>query len=372
MKALTYWPSIPRFLMARVLGKRYPVRLLPLRLDHLPEPEPRPGFEQLRVRLSGICGSDLALLYGKNSPALSPFFSFPAVLGHEIVAELGGVRVVVNPLLSCLERNLPPCPACGRGDDHLCQNVCEGNLSPGMVGFCRDLAGGWAERILVHRGRIHPLPEDIADRRAVLAEPLAVVLRGIQRSLATNWPREILVIGAGTIGLLAIKTIRLLGFAGPLHAVVRRARQAELARALGATHLHPSTTAAQAFAGAKRYRGVFNSTSWRGGFAAVVEASGNPSALQEASWAVEEGGRVLLLGAPGQALHDFSPYWFRDIRLFGSYTYNREEFAQAVQLLPQAEGIEALVGPPYALEAWPQAIEAASHRKGVKVVFKPQ
>jgi threonine dehydrogenase-like Zn-dependent dehydrogenase len=371
VKALTYWPSIPRFVAARVLGKRYPPRLLPLRLTSLPEPEARLGFEQLRVRLSGICGSDLALLYGKNSPALSPFFSFPAVLGHEILAELGGVRVVVNPLLSCLERDLPPCPACGRGDDHLCQNVSEGKLSPGMVGFCRDLPGGWAERILVHRGRIYPIAEGIPDRRAVLAEPLAVVLRGIQRSLASSWPREILVIGAGTIGLLAIKTLRLLGFTGPLHAVARRTRQAELARALGATYLHPSIKAAQEFAGAKRYRGVLNSMAWRGGFAGVIEASGNPSALQEASWATEEGGRLLLLGAPGQALHDFSPYWFRDIRLFGSYTYNRAEFAQAVQLLPEAEGIEGLVGEPYALEAWPQAIEVASHRKGVKVVFKP-
>ncbi|MCV4697663.1 alcohol dehydrogenase catalytic domain-containing protein, partial [Escherichia coli] len=89
-----------------------PARALPLRLTALPEPERPEGFERLKVRLSGICGSDLALLYGKNSPSLSPMFSFPAVLGHEILAELGGVRVVVNPVLSCLERGLPDCPAC--------------------------------------------------------------------------------------------------------------------------------------------------------------------------------------------------------------------------------------------------------------------
>ena len=85
MKALTYFPSIPRYLLARALGKRYPVGALPLRLKDLPDPAVPEGFVPVRVRMAGICGSDLALLYGKNSPRLSPFFSFPAVLGHEIL-----------------------------------------------------------------------------------------------------------------------------------------------------------------------------------------------------------------------------------------------------------------------------------------------
>ncbi len=82
MRALEYFPSIPRYLAARALGKRYPLGALPLRLVDLPEPEPPPGWVRARVRLAGICGSDLALLLGKNSPQLSPFFSFPAVLGR--------------------------------------------------------------------------------------------------------------------------------------------------------------------------------------------------------------------------------------------------------------------------------------------------
>jgi threonine dehydrogenase-like Zn-dependent dehydrogenase len=372
MRALVYTPSIPRYVAARLLGKRYPVKALSLRLQRIPEPAPRPGFERLKVRLSGICGSDLALLYGKNAPSLSPFFSFPAVLGHEILAELGGVRVVVNPVLSCLERGLPECPACQRGEDHLCLNVAEGNLAPGMIGFCSDLPGGWSERILAHRERIHPVPEGVPDERAVLTEPLAVTLHGVRRAFEGTWPRELLIVGAGTIGLLTIKALRLLGFSGSLAVVARHTRQAELARLLGANQVYASVAAAQQAHRSRRYRSLLGGSSWRGGFEAVVEASGSPLGLQEASWAVEEGGRILLLGAPGNAVHDFSPYWFRELRVIGSYCYSWDDFALAVRLLPEAEDLEALISGVYPLEAWPDALQAALRHRGAKVLFRPQ
>ncbi len=387
MRGLLFTPSIPRYAAARLLGKRYPPRALSLQLATLPEPERPQGFERLKVRLSGICGSDLALLYGKQAPTLSGMFSFPAVLGHEILAELGGVRVAVNPVLACLERGLPDCPACARGDDHLCLNVAEGNFAPGMLGFCKDLGGGWAQRMVAHRERIFPISESVPDERAVLTEPAAVVLHGLRQAWGEgrlqakprpnpethrmNWPAQILVIGAGTIGLLAVKMLRVLGFEGSLWAVARHPRQAELARRLGANQVFSSTYAAQQAAGARRYRGILGSTAWRGGFEGVVEASGSPRGLQEASWAVQEGGRVLLLGAPATALHDFSPYWFREIGLIGSYAYSWDDFAQTVKLLPEMEGVEAMVTHKFGLEAWPEAIKTAATRRGIKVVFKP-
>jgi threonine dehydrogenase-like Zn-dependent dehydrogenase len=103
----------------------------------------------------------------------------------------------------------------------------------------------------------------------------------------------------------------------------------------------------------------------------VVEASGSPAGLQEASWAVREGGRVLLLGAPATAFHDFSPYWFREVGLIGSYAYGWDDFAQTVGLLPEMSGVEQMVTHQFALEAWPEAIKTAVRRRGVKVVFRP-
>lgn len=359
-RGIRYTSSIPRFALARLLGKRYPVQALPLQLVNLPPVASPAGWEVLRVRLAGICGSDLSLLYGKNSPALSPFFSFPAILGHEVLAETGGVRVAVNPLLTVAESH----------PDQLSREILPGHSSE-MLGFSADCPGGWADLMVAPVHRLHPVPDSVSDACAVLAEPLAVVVRAAQQ-LQSHWPGEILVIGAGTIGLLLVKTLRLLGYGGPLHVVARRPRQAELAQLFGANAVHASTVAAQEALGARPYRGLLGSVAWRGGFSAVVEASGSPAGLQEASWAVREGGKVVLVGAPGLALHDLAPYWYREIQLVGTYVYSPAQFGLALELLTQAPDLEQLIGPRFPLEAWPQAIRAALKYKGSKVLFQPQ
>lgn len=372
MKALRYYPSVPRYLLAGRLGTRYPIAQLPLRLERLPAPQIPPGWQRVKVRLSGICGSDLSLLYGKNSPRLSPFFSFPAVLGHEILGEVEGVRVVVNPLLACRERGVEPCAACQGGEDGRCQKPAEGAFAPGMLGFCRDLPGGWGETVAVHPDRLYPIPDTVPDARAVLAEPLAVALRGLSLAFPGGPPASLLVVGAGTIGLLTVVALRLTGYGGELHAVARHLVQADMARQLGADRVHGSVAEAAEAVGAKAYRAIIGPPAWRGGFGAVVDAAGSASSLEQASWAVAEGGTLLLLGAPGHLRHDLSPYWFRELRLVGSYVYRREDFAKAVSLLAEAEGLERLVGASYPLEEWREALGAVRTRRAVKVVFAPQ
>ncbi|AFV76116.1 theronine dehydrogenase-like Zn-dependent dehydrogenase [Thermus oshimai JL-2] len=361
MKALLYTPSLPRFFAARALGKRFPVRALPLALKELPPPE-RPGFRRVRVLLSGVCGSDLALLYGKSPPSLSPFFSFPAVLGHEILGEVEGVRVAVNPLLACLERGLPPCPMCQQGEEGLCQNLAEGALAPGMLGYNRDLPGGWGEWTLAREERLYPIPEGVPDERAVLAEPLAVVLRGLRRF--QPWPEEVLILGMGTIGLLTLRLLRALGYGGRVYAVAKHPHQAEKARAFGANRVFGSAREALEER-ARRYRYLLFE-GHRGGYRGVVEASGSGRGFREALALAAEGGRVLLLGAPGVEWADLSPFWFKEVGLVGSYTYTREEFREAVALLPELSGLEGLVGGVFPLAAWPEALLS----KG-KALFRP-
>lgn len=370
MKALVYTASIPRYLLARALGKRMPLGLLPLRLRELPEPKPPPGWEKGRVLLSGICGSDLALLLGKSSPRLAPFFSFPAVLGHEIVAEVGGVRAAINPLLACRERGLPPCEACAQGEDALCQNVAEGALAPGMLGYHRDLPGGWGEWIVVHPARVHPLPGKMPTERGILAEPLAVVLRGLR--LAPPEPKTpVLVLGAGTLGLLTVSALKLLGHAGEIHVVARHLLQGQMAKAFGATVVHRSPSDAVKLVGGKSYRAPLGPPAWRGGFAYVIDAAGTKTSFDQALWAVREGGTVLLLGAPGAMKLDLSPLWFRGLRVFGTYTYSEQDFRKAVEMLSEAEGLEKLVTHTFPLTDFRQALRTVFSRRGIKVAFRP-
>lgn len=370
MKALRCRPSIPRYLLARALGKRYPVFLLPLRLVDIAEPCAPPGWKRVKVRLCGVCGSDLALLYGKNSPRLSPFFSFPAVLGHEILGESDGKRVVVNPNLACRERGLELCAACVRGEEGICQNTSDGSIAPGMLGFCRDLPGGWVEEIVAHPDMIHSVPDGVPDERAVLAEPLAVVLRGL-RNLDFSTDLKTLVIGAGSIGLVAVRLMRVLGYKGEIHVGARYPRQAELAIELGADRVHSDVREAAREVGAKSYRAIIGPPGWRGGFDAVIDAAGSKTSLGQASWATREGGKLLLLGSPGEMKHDFSPHWFGEVKLLGSYIYSNADFRRAVELLSKIEGIEKLVTHKFLLSDWRKAISTLIRREGIKVVFEP-
>ena len=108
---------------------------------------------------------------GLGDSALNGLFSFPTVLGHEVVAdvvELGpgydgpevGTRVVLNPWLSCVPRGIDPiCGSCQSGDFSLCWHFTEGDLAPGIhTGTCRDAPGGFADILARSRDDAPPRP----------------------------------------------------------------------------------------------------------------------------------------------------------------------------------------------------------------------
>ncbi|MGE5483142.1 MAG: zinc-dependent alcohol dehydrogenase [Bacteroidota bacterium] len=230
MRAIRYHLSLPRYGLQQLLGRRFPgvyhrAPFACVRADDIPVPAlPRPGWVRIRPILAGICGSDMGTVMGKNSPALSPFVSFPAVLGHEVVGRIAeiaaggtesprraapetvdtgaaatatagtvrgangelrvGDRVVVDPALGCEARGLELCPACQRGEAYLCERNSEGPFAPGLIlGFCRDLPGSWAEELVAPAVQTFRVPDEVSDEKAVLVEPFAVSLRAALRGL---------------------------------------------------------------------------------------------------------------------------------------------------------------------------------------------
>ncbi|HEX2142619.1 MAG TPA: alcohol dehydrogenase catalytic domain-containing protein, partial [Candidatus Limnocylindria bacterium] len=169
-------PSAVNYHALRILGPRLP-RLargwMPwVGLERYPPPPlPGPDWVRLRPLLSGVCGTDISLLTGHASAVLSPFASFPAVLGHEVVATVtesgtaagvaAGTRVVLDPLLGCTVRGItPPCEWCAAGQPGLCLRTAEGGFAPGpMIGFCSDLPGGWSDEVVAHLSQLHVVPE---------------------------------------------------------------------------------------------------------------------------------------------------------------------------------------------------------------------
>ena len=246
--ALEIYRSIPRYLAARAMSGRAPGLvagpLAPIRLVNRKDPEPTdPGWTRVRTRLSGICGSDLATLSGRSSFYFSPLVSLPFVPGHEVVGELvdsvddlaAGTRVVLSPVLGCRARGLEPCSACSAGFTGRCDRVTLGHVSPGLqTGYCKDTGGGWGRIFAAHRSQLHPVPDALDDQAAVLIEPLACAVHtALRASVAPD--AEVLVVGAGTIGVLAVLALRKLTPAGRVTVVAKHGAQRELARRLGAT-----------------------------------------------------------------------------------------------------------------------------------------
>ena len=237
MIALQMYRSMSRYVAARAVGSRMPGLLAgpltPLRLATIDEPKLiGPGWGRLAPRLSGICGSDLSALSGQTSFYFSSLVSMPFVPGHEVVGELyddledlpAGTRVVLSPVLSCAARGVERCAPCQAGAVGRCERVTVGHVAPGLqTGYCADTGGGWGAMLVAHRSQVFPVPDRLPDDRAVLVEPLACAIHAALKA-EPEPGASVLVVGAGTVGLLTLLALRALtsGRADPGRGEARR------------------------------------------------------------------------------------------------------------------------------------------------------
>lgn len=386
--AVEMYRSVPRYLAARAAGSRAKGILAgpvaPLRLVDGPGPTlPAAGWARVRPRLAGICGSDLNTIAGTASFYFSALVSMPFVPGHEVVGTLldacgdlpAGERVILSPVLACAARGIdPPCGPCAAGDTALCERVTAGHVRPGLqTGYCASTGGGWSGMLVAHRSQLHPVPDGLSDEAAVMVEPAACAVHAVRRARV---PRDgtVLVVGAGTVGLLTIAALRAHAEAGRLISVAKHGRQAELALAFGASHV---VSTSDALGAVRRATRAFRCAPERspafllGGADVSFECAGSRAALDLALRATRARGRVVLAGMPAGA--DLSPAWFRELEVVGAYT-GGAAFGDAVRLAEDA-ALGKLVSAAYPLAGWRQALDhafSAGSLGSVKVVFDPR
>jgi threonine dehydrogenase-like Zn-dependent dehydrogenase len=345
-------------------------RVGPLHLAEVDEPPlPGPGWHRVRPRLAGICGSDLATIDGRSSRYFEPIVSFPFVPGHEIVGELDdGSRVVVQPVLSCAARGIdPPCASCRLGETGTCEMVAFGHLEPGLqTGFCADTGGGWGTTLVAHESQLHQVPDHLSDEAAVLVEPTACAVHAARAAIADGG--LVVVLGAGTLGLLTVAAVRHLATPATIVATAKHPEQRRLARALGADVVVEPHELRRAVRAATR---SLETAALTGGADVVLDCVGSATTVAEALAVVRPRGTVALVGMPGTISLDLTPLWHREVRLAGTYAYTRSDFTTAFDLVATA-GLEQLVSATYPLDRYRDAIEhaaTAGRRGAVKVVF---
>lgn len=195
-----------------------------IRVERVPVPTPGPGEVLIKVQRIGVCGSDATIFRGRH-----PYVKFPVIMGHEFageVAALGegvhgpalGTRVTVIPHLVCGR-----CPACAREQYNFCESLrCTG----------AEADGAHREYIAMPARMVLPIPDQMSLDDAALVEPACVAYHAARRG-AIKPGDQVLIVGAGPIGVYCLQSCRALGAARVVVADLDPGRLA-LARSLGA------------------------------------------------------------------------------------------------------------------------------------------
>lgn len=273
-----------------------------------PEPTLSPGEVLIRVDAVGICGSDMHAYHGRDPRRIPPL-----ILGHELAGEIlagpgMGRRVTVNPLITCGH-----CEFCVQGRNNLCANRT-------MIGMTR--AGGFAQYVTTAAASVIDLPEGMATHAAALTEPAATALHALDmatRALARPLAEcNVLVIGAGAVGLLAALLLESYGCRHIRLAETNPKRRASAERSGGFVAYDPAQAAGPAESSVDL----------------VVDAVGAAATRQSALAAVKPGGVVVHIGlADGPSTIDMRKLTLAEISLLGSYTYSTADLRAAARAL---------------------------------------
>ena len=250
----------------------------------VPVPELGPSDVLIRVEKAGICGSDLHIFSWDKwaQSRIKP----PLVMGHEFmgrVEKIGtSVRMVAVGDRVSAEGHIADgtCFLCRTGQAHLCENL-------KIIGVDRD--GAFAEYIAMPESNVWKLDASIPDEFAAVFDPLGNAVHSVMAAGVSV--KSVLIMGVGSIGLMAIPVARAAG-ASAVYAVDVNPAKLELAKKLGADEAFSATDPqiVEKIVAATRGEGVD----------VLLEMSGNPQALDTGLRAVRKGGCAALLGIPSE------------------------------------------------------------------------
>lgn len=289
-----------------------------IRIEEMPVPEAGPGEMIIRIRASGICGSDVMHWYRQGRG--------PVVLGHEIGGEVASVGEGVTAFKVgdrvCASHHVPcnTCHYCRKGHDTVCDTLRSTNFFPG--GFSEYVR---LPSINVDRG-VYPLPEGMSFEDATFIEPLACVYRG-QRIAGTERYRTVLVMGSGISGILHVQLARVLGASLVVATDVNEYRLCA-ARKFGADEVIDA---------GKDVPVAFSKINGGRPADIVVLTTGAEKAIEQAFRAVDRGGTILFFAPASKGVSVSLPvnelFWRNEITLTSSYAANYNEHMMSMELI---------------------------------------
>ena len=287
-----------------------------LRLKDVPVPQPKNNEVLIRVRVCGICGTDIKLYKGDYTA------NVPVILGHEFsgeIVEIGkevkdlkvGDRVVVDPNEPCGK-----CYWCRSGKSTFCKNMpAYGVLSN----------GAFAEYIVVGEKGTYKIPDALDYEKASFCEPVSCAIHGIDRAMIK--PGEtVTIIGGGQMGQILLQLAKNAG-ASKLIMITRSQWKLDLAKSFGATHL----ISAKKENVTESIMDITNGL----GCDVVIEAVGSPRTVEQAFNLAKKSGRVVIFGfSPEKEKATFVPFDLlsKELSILGSWV-NPYTFSRAIEII---------------------------------------
>ncbi len=306
--------------------------------EGLPIPRPESAEVLLRIRLAGICGTDLVLLKG--------YADFSGVPGHEFVAEVVssgegvdsswiGKRVVAEINQWCDQ-----CDQCARQHFSHC-------LNRKVIGI-RDHQGAFAEYLVVKVNTLHVVPDSVNDRQAVFIEPLAAAFRIVEQLQSCSY-QEVMLTGAGRLGQLIARVMALQE--KQTKVVVRHQRQRELLHGLPLDCIVESEVEPKSVD-------------------VAIDATGHCTGLALALKAVRPRGICVMKSSYPEPLSlDLSRLVIDEIELMGSRC---GPFTVAIDALVNGQiETESLIDGSYPLNEYRPAFALSSEKGAMKVLLQP-
>lgn len=313
----------------------------------IPRPARKPGEALLKLLYGGICGSDLGSYRGTFA-----YFSYPRTPGHEFSAEIveidendrglkPGMVVVCNPYFNCGE-----CYSCKHG----LVNACMSNQTMGV-----QREGAFSEYITMPLDRIYD-GKGLEPMVLAIIEPLCISYHGVKRA-GVKGGDKVLIVGAGTIGILAAVAAKQKG-AEVYIADVSRVKL-DYAREFGVDGVVLAD-------GPEAYERAVKEITGGNGFDVTIEAVGLPSTFQNCIDAAAFGGRMVLIGVGKENLDfNFTMIQKKELNVFGSRNALKPDFLELIDLVKEGKiPLKKIITDVYKFDQAPRAFQELNENAG--------
>lgn len=331
------------------------------RIEDAPKPEIKNDEVLIAVKAASICGSELHAYEG-ISKRREEVHGVPLVMGHEFsgeVAEVGknvknvavGDRVAVNPIVTCGK-----CEQCMAGQTNICKNF-------RLLGL--HVNGAFAEYVPIVAENCYKIPDSMTFEEASLTEPCSVGVHAVNIT-PLKLGDDVVVLGAGTIGLMALQAAKLAG-AGRIFATDTLDYRLDMAKKIGADEVINAKNE-------DPVEKIMELTD-NGGVDAVLEAVGSETTVQQGLALLKKGKTMTVIGMMKKMMElpmlDVS---VKEVKIQGDYGYTKQDFISSLKLIATKKmNVKQTITHVLPLDDIAKGFELLAQKKenAIKVIVKP-